>query len=180
MGAFPGVYTQAEEHALRAILREEVEAALVRLGQPIPPWAEVDGLGVDGGTITINIDNSYADDWPIQIRMHPSGQIIELNRLLNIFENAEMHAGFIYDHLRRENEPAEDVARQKALVINRHSAMRKAVTIRDCFDQLAKLLRGEDLDDPEFARAKARREGIGRATQIELDPDEEITGGSRG
>lgn len=158
VGSFPGVYTQAEEHALRTIIREEV-AALASAGQPTRSsdavWYQMEA----GQIVSFMI----------------GGNVIEIGRLLNIFENTEMHAGFIYDHLRRESEPvSDDVAHQKALVSNRHSAMRKAVTIRDCFNQLAKLLRGEDLDDPDFAKAKRTR------AVIDLDPDEEITGASRG
>jgi len=90
---------------------------------------------------------------------------ISLRRLISIFESFEQHASFLYDHLREQNAADAVVARMLTdgsfdrLTQSRKSAMRKSATMRDSAAQLARLLKGESLD---------------------VDPDEEITGESRG
>jgi hypothetical protein len=148
---FPGVYTEAEEKALRAVVREEVQAALASAGQPSRSWSDAERF--------LSERFQFGDDWEVTA-LKIEGQWIEISRLIHIFENCSMHAGFIYDQLRKENAvPSDDVNLQIAKVGRRHSAMRKAVTMRDSCAQMARLLKGEDLD---------------------IDPDEEITGANRG
>lgn len=155
------------ESSVRRIVQEEVTAALALAGQshlPNPPWADVNMTGLNSGEITINIDPADRINWPISFVVYPSKQRIELNRLISIFESIELHASFIYEHLRDQNAQDEAMRRvipEKAfsrVTSNRRSAMRKAVTMRDSACQMAQVLRGEDLD---------------------VDPDEEVTGGSR-
>ena len=135
MGAFPGVYTQSEEHALRAIIREEVEAALASAGQPNPRVLDGDPQSVD-----LIIGNN----------------IISLSRLIHIFQNIEQHSSYVYDQLRAEERMQHVIARvvidhtANELKRGRHNAMRKAVTVRDSAGQMARLLKGENLDEPEY------------------------------
>ena len=140
------------QNDVRAWIREEVRAALASAGQPDsvplehPSFPKPSGVRIDSKTKQV-------------IQFMIEGQLIEVRRLISIFENCSAHAGFIYDHLRREEITIYDIEVQRQHRSRRHSAMRKAATMRDSCNQMARLLRGEDLD---------------------IDPDEEITGASRG
>lgn len=143
------------ESSVRRIACEEIQAALASAGLLPSPYKSVQ---YDALTKKVQIWLDVRDPEAIDIKVYPSNQIIEWSGLIRSFQSFAMHAGFIYDHLRKENvAPPDDVANQKALVNTRHSAMRKAITMRDSADQIARLLKGED-----------------------LDPEEEITGASRG
>jgi hypothetical protein len=143
------------ESMLRAIVKKEIEAAFASAGQPdllVPDPSEspIDQamFGGNNRLKALIIDEQY----------------IEIKRLINIFENISMHASFIYKHLLDQNTIDEVVSRViddkgfARLSGDRKSAMRKAATMRDSAIQMARLLRGEDL---------------------EASAEEEITGGSR-
>lgn len=154
-------FNEVFEAEIRSIVQEEVQAALASAGLLPSPNK---GVVYDPllKKIQIWLDVSKPD--MITIKTFPSDQIIEWARLIRIFENIELHASFIYEHLRDQN--AQDEAMRRVIpdttfsrvTKNRKSAMRKAVTIRDSAGQMALLLRGKNLD---------------------VDPDEELTGGSR-
>lgn len=128
---------------LEVFVKEEVQAALASAGQSFPLVLEGD---------------------PSAVRLLVGNNEIEWSRLISTFESIERHSGFIYNHLREQNAADETMRRMLAdgaferLTMNRKSAIRKAATMRDSAGQLARLLKGKNLD---------------------TDPDEEMTGASR-
>lgn len=147
---------------VKSIAHEEAQAALASAGLLPSPNK---GIVYDPLTKKLEIWLDVQNPDTIDIKVYPTDQIIEWSRLISTFQNIERHAGFIYDHLREQNAADESMRRMLAdgaferLTTNRKSAMRKAATMRDSARQLAMLLRGKNLN---------------------TDPDEEMTGGSRG
>lgn len=120
------------ESSVRRIAGEVVEAALASAGQPNP-------LVLDGD--------------PASVDLIIGNNIISLSRLIHIFQNIEQHSSYVYDQLRAEERMQHVIARvvidhtANELKRGRHNAMRKAATMRDSAGQMARLLKGEDLDE---------------------------------
>lgn len=163
----------AEEHPLLRAVREEMEAALERLGQSplfqargdtivniqgndvdidalarhmalrITDYVGLDRADEQPKTVIVNLDDTLA--FP---ERSPRGDI-ELPRLRNTLRNAARHAAIIDAYVRETD--ANSLSRGNRAKL--HSTRRLAATLRDSLGQMAALLEGVDLDDEdEFDR----------------------------
>ena len=86
---------------------------------------------------------------------------IELPQLKRILENAATHANTIYAYLTEQDANALGRGERAKL----HTTQRLAVTMRDSLGQMARLVVGEDLDEPEQANTP---EAVGLTEESKL------------